>query len=151
MRKPRFTVAASLVFLLGAFASGCGDDDEGDEGGEDNTGGSSGSGSTGGTGNGGSGGSGGSTADVGTCDLRSVSQSCIELHDASAIDLQNQEEGCLDAGGIWTNLECPTDELVGCCDYEFGNTFHECFYTGIARDPVAYCTGTVDGVWTPAS
>ena len=116
-----------LAGLLALFASGCGDD-EGNEDGDD-----------------------GSTPSVGTCDLSDVSQSCIELHDASAADLENQENGCLDAGGVWTNLECPTENLVGCCDYEFGNTFHECFYTGIMSDPVAYCTGTVDGVWTPAS
>jgi hypothetical protein len=126
MQKQRLVVALSLVGVLGLFAGGCGGDDD-----EDGDG-------------------GGSTPSIGTCDLSGVSQSCIEVHDASAADLENQENGCLDAGGVWTNLECPTEDLVGCCDYEFGNTFHECFYTGIARDPVAYCADTVDGVWTPA-
>ena len=127
MQKRRLGVALSLVGALALLASGCGDDADDDEDG------------------------GGNSGSSGTCDLRGISQSCIELHDASAADLENQEEGCLDAGGVWTNLECPTEDLVGCCDYELGNTFHECFYTGIARDPIAYCSTTVDGVWTPAS
>ena len=125
MRKTRFLSSVGLVVSLSALVIACGDD----EGGEN----------------------GGSTPSVGTCDLRDVAQSCIELHDASAIDLENQEEGCLDRGGVWSNDACPTEELVGCCDYEFGNTFHECFYTGITPDPVVYCSDTVDGVWTPAS
>lgn len=125
MRKERFLAAIGLAFSLSVFATGCGDDDGGDGG--------------------------DATPSVGTCDLRSLSQSCIELHDASAADLENQEEGCLTRGGDWSNDACPTEELVGCCDYEFGNTFHECFYVGIARDPMAYCMNDVDGVWTPAN
>ncbi len=125
MRKRQLVAAFGLVALLGTFVSACSDDD-GDDGG-------------------------GSTPDVGTCDLRSLSHSCIELHDGSATDLSNQEEGCLDAGGEWSNDTCPMEELVGCCDYELGNTFHECFYTGVTSDPMAYCMNVVDGVWTPAN
>ena len=90
------------------------------------------------------------TPAIGTCDRRSIAYACIELHDASPADLANQEEGCADASGAWSNDACSNDDLVGCCEYTFGNEFRECFYTGITRDPVAYCAD-FDGVWTPAS
>jgi hypothetical protein len=122
MRKMRFLVATGIA--LCAFSTGCGDDDESD---------------------------GGATPSVGTCDRRATAEQCIELHDASAIDMENQEEGCLDNGGDWSNDACPTEELIGCCDYVFGNSFHECFYVGYAADPIPYCETDMDGVWTPAS
>jgi hypothetical protein len=122
MRKSRFLVG--LVISFSAFVAGCSDDEESD---------------------------GGETPSVGTCDLRAINQKCIELHDASAIDMENQEEGCLDAGGGWSNDACPAEELIGCCDYVFGNDFHECFYVGYAADPIPYCETDMDGVWTPAT
>jgi hypothetical protein len=130
MLNVRSLVVAYLGCSLGLFAAGCSGGSDGDDG---------------------AGGSGGETPALGTCDLRSLSLSCIELHDASAIDLVNQEEGCLERGGDWSNDACSGDDLVGCCDYTRGNEFRECFYTGIARDPVAYCADTVSGVWTPAN
>jgi hypothetical protein len=113
--------AVLLACALALATSACGDDDGGAE-----------------------------TPPLGTCDLRSQANSCIELHDASAADLENQEEGCFDAGGAWSNDACPTEDLVGCCEYEFGNSFRECFYVGIMRDPEAYCADTVSGTWSPA-
>jgi hypothetical protein len=131
MFKGRSFVAAFLGCSLGLSSAGCSGDSDGDDGA--------------------GGGGGGQTPALGTCDLRSLSLSCIELHDASAIDLVNQEEGCVEHGGDWSNDACSSDDLVGCCEYTFGNEFRECFYTGIARDPVAYCADTVSGVWTPAN
>ena len=93
------------------------------------------------------------TPALGTCDLRSVQSTCIEIHDASSSDLDNQEEGCVDGGGDWSNDACPTEALVGCCEYEFGNSFRECFYVGSSTDGEAYCQMSIfegTGVWTPA-
>ena len=134
MHKTRF-LATVVGLLLGTGMTACGgnDDESSDE-----------------DGNGGSGGSGNPTPMLGTCDLRSVSSSCIELHEASAIDMENQENGCLNANGGWSNDVCPTEELVGCCEYTFGNDFRECFYVGVTRDPVVYCAD-FEGVWTPAT
>jgi hypothetical protein len=95
-------------------------------------------------------GEGESTPSLGTCDRRAGNNGCIELHDASGIDMSNQEEGCLNANSDWSNDPCPTEELVGCCEYTFGNEFRECFYTGVATDPVLYCMSWDDGVWTPS-
>jgi len=88
----------------------------------------------------------------GTCDLRAVSGTCIETT-ASPQDIANQKAGCLDTGALWSVEPCPaTPELVGCCEYTFGNEFRECFYEGSRHsDPVQYCATTVDGgVWTAA-
>jgi hypothetical protein len=120
MRKRRVFGLVLALFCM-AFATACGDDDEGE-----------------------------STPALGTCDRRDSNRSCIELHAASSADLSNNEEGCLGANGAWSNAPCPTEELVGCCEYTFGNEFRECFYTGVAGDPVAYCMTWDDGVWTPA-
>jgi len=94
------------------------------------------------------------TPALGTCDRRSVQSTCIEIHDASSIDLANQEEGCLDNDGDWSNETCPTEALVGCCEYEFGNSFRECFYVDSTADGEAYCQMPIfegTGVWTPAA
>ncbi len=91
--------------------------------------------------------------DIGTCDLRTTRSSCIELHGGSSGDLENQEAGCLDASGEWSNAACPTSNLLGCCDYDMGNAFHECFYQGHASSLQALETACadLDGTWTPAS
>src|SRR5262250_1105442 len=106
----------ALGLSLGVVACGGGDDSSGDGG-----------------------------ATHGTCDLRSVGFSCIERSGTPA-GIEDQKSGCLDAGGLWSNDPCPTEDLVGCCDYTFGDPYHECFYTGITRDPVAYCMMWDDGV-----
>ena len=122
MKKGRLSAAVTLVCVFSVAATACGDDD--DDGG---------------------------TPAVGTCDLRMESHSCLELHGASAIDFENQKDGCIENGGAWSTDPCPVNDLVGCCDYTFGNTFHECAYTGVEGDPEALCTGDpVHGVWTPA-
>ena len=94
----------------------------------------------------------GGTGGYGTCDLRSKFGSCIEAT-GSPRSIADQKTGCLDAGGLWSTEPCPTTaELVGCCEYTFGNAFRECFYEGSKNtDPVGYCATTFDdGVWTPA-
>jgi hypothetical protein len=121
MTKRRLAVAALLAGGLAVASGGCGDDDEAGE-----------------------------TPALGTCDLRSVSHHCIELHEPSASDFENQKEGCAERDGKWSSDVCPTEALVGCCDYEFGNVFRECFYTGVTTDAEMYCSETVHGVWTPA-
>jgi hypothetical protein len=122
MTERRLIVAVLLLWAPAVVLLGCGDDDE----------------------------KGGAEA-RGTCDLRAVSHKCIELHDASSIDFENQKDGCNENDGEWSTDACPSEELIGCCDYEFGNTFRECFYTGITSDYEAYCRDTVDGVFTPAT
>jgi len=85
----------------------------------------------------------------GTCDLRAVRSSCIESTGPSA-SIENQIEGCADAGGTWTTGTCPDEALIGCCSYTFGLEFRECFYEGTASmDPEAYCATWEDGVWVP--
>jgi hypothetical protein len=121
MSNARLLAAASLVLALGVMTSACGEDEEEEQ-----------------------------MHGFGTCDLRNVSPSCIERHGATPTELASQEEACVDAGGDWSNDSCPNDDLVGCCEYTFGDEFRECFYTGTTRDPVAYCAD-FDGVWTPAS
>ncbi|HVJ15564.1 MAG TPA: hypothetical protein VM686_08985 [Polyangiaceae bacterium] len=75
--------------------------------------------------------------------------SCIESTGPRA-SLENQEEGCTDAGGTWSTATCPEQMLIGCCSYTFGLEFRECFYEGTAStDPEAYCTTMWDdGVWS---
>jgi hypothetical protein len=121
MLKHRVLAGVLLAVSCLFVVTACGDDDEGE-----------------------------STPALGTCDRRVGNDSCIELHDASGIDMSNQEEVCLDANGNWSNDPCPTEELVGCCEYTFGNQFRECFYAGAVADHVAYCMTWDDGVWTPA-
>lgn len=120
MNRARTVTAVLLACALGALLTACGDDE------------------------------GGETPERGTCDLRDVDSYCIELHGANSTNLDAQEDACLDAGGSWSNDECPTELLVGCCDYTLGNDFHQCFYEGTARDPEAYCMMFDDGVYTPA-
>jgi hypothetical protein len=90
----------------------------------------------------------------GTCDLRSVQETCIEAT-GSAPSIVDQKNGCLQAKGAWSTNACPTTaELIGCCTYTFGNKYRECFYQGTPQtDPVGYCLDKShwpDGVWTPA-
>jgi hypothetical protein len=96
----------------------------------------------------------GGTGGYGTCDLREVQHTCIEATGSSR-SIVDQKKGCLDATGTWSTDPCPdVTELIGCCEYTFGNRFRECFYDGTSRaDPKAYCESTDlwdDGVWTPA-
>ena len=119
----------ALLLLVGCGTLACGGDDDGDDSG--------------------AGGSSSNAGTFGTCDLKSVRQSCIESTGPRA-SIENQQEGCLDAGGSWTTSECPDDMLLGCCSYTFGLEFRECFYEGTASsDPEAYCATWDDGVWTP--
>ena len=118
MMKRRFIVAVLLAWGLVVATTGCGDDDGGGE-----------------------------TPALGTCDLRSVSYTCIELHGASATDVDNQKAGCDENGGDWSTDACPTDQQLGCCEYEFGNAFRECFYTGTMADYEYYCIDMMDGTW----
>jgi hypothetical protein len=110
---------------LGVFSTACGSDDENDSG-----------------------------PHQGTCDLRSVDFHCIERK-GTAPAIADQKDACLEAGGGWSSERCPaTAELIGCCEYVYGDEFRECFYEGTTRDAEAYCAdsrfeGT--GVWTPAS
>ena len=93
---------------------------------------------------------GGGTGGYGTCDLRVQHSSCIEATGSPA-SIAEQKEGCLDANGVWSTSPCPAaDDLIGCCEYTFGNSFRECVYEGTTKDPVAYCAMFDDGVWTPA-
>ncbi len=90
----------------------------------------------------------------GVCDLRTLQETCIEVN-GSARDIVNEQSACAKAPGTWSSNPCPTTpDLIGCCDYTFGDKFHECFYQGTPQtDPVGYCTSTMlwsDGVWTPA-
>jgi hypothetical protein len=115
-----------LALLASALSCGSGDDD-------------SGSGGTGG---------------YGTCDLRTLQETCIEAT-GSPRSIADQKTGCLDHDGSWSTEPCPsTPELIGCCQYTFGNKFRECFYDGTPQtDPEGYCTDQSiwsDGVWTPA-
>ena len=90
-----------------------------------------------------------SSGTYGTCDLRAVQSTCIEST-GPAPSIANQETGCLDAGGSWSESPCP-DADVGCCTYTFGLDFRECWYTGTAnQDPAASCA-QFDGTWTPGT
>jgi hypothetical protein len=94
----------------------------------------------------------GGTGGYGTCDRRAQAHSCIEIT-ASPRNVANQKDGCLDADGSWSTTPCPdADDLIGCCEYTFGNRFRECFYAGAATaDPEAACLAMFDdAVWTPA-
>jgi len=97
--------------------------------------------------------SGSGTGGYGTCDLRADYGSCIEAT-GSPRSIADQKDGCVQASGLWSLEPCPTTtELIGCCEYTFGNRFRECFYEGTkSTDPVGYCTMSFDdGVWTPAA
>ncbi|HWP09519.1 MAG TPA: hypothetical protein VNN72_27450 [Polyangiaceae bacterium] len=97
--------------------------------------------------------SGSGTGGYGTCDLRADYGSCIEAT-GSPRSIADQKDGCVQASGLWSLAPCPTTaELIGCCEYTFGNRFRECFYEGTkSTDPVGYCTMSFDdGVWTPAA
>jgi hypothetical protein len=88
----------------------------------------------------------------GTCDLRETRHTCIEAT-GSPRSIVDQKSGCLDSSGEWSTNACPDAvDLVGCCEYTFGNSFRECFYAGAATaDPEAACLGMFDdGVWTPS-
>jgi hypothetical protein len=117
-----------LVGSVGIVATACGDDgDDGEGGGGDM---------------------------LGTCDRRDSAFHCIERRGAPAA-IEDQEDGCDQAGGSWSNEPCPSEDLVGCCEYTFGDRYRECFYVGTAvDDPEGYCTGMAgfeDAVWTPAN
>lgn len=115
-----------VPLLLSLIFTGCGDGGDDDDGG-------------------------GANATYGTCDLRDDRHTCIEAT-SNARNIENQREGCLDAGGSWSDDACPTQELLGCCEYTFGMEFRECFYTGTSRtDPEADCLGMFeDAEWFPA-
>jgi hypothetical protein len=121
-------VLAAAIVLFGAASCGGGDDD--DEASDGAT-------------------------KPGTCDLRELQGTCIETLNAPTRFLLDQQQACLDNMATWSREVCPeTTELIGCCEYTFGNAFRECFYQGTSRsDPEAYCLSTdlwSDGVWTPA-
>ncbi|HTQ07238.1 MAG TPA: hypothetical protein VMI54_25450 [Polyangiaceae bacterium] len=94
------------------------------------------------------------SATFGVCDLRTLQETCIEVT-GTPNQLVSEKSACEQAPGTWSSNRCPTTpDLIGCCDYTFGEKFHECFYQGTPRtDPVDYCTNSMlwsDGVWTPA-
>lgn len=122
LRRVHVGVAAGWFVLVSLSLAACGSDDEDD---------------------------GDATPALGTCDLRSTRHTCIELKDATARNLEAQEDGCLDGGGTWSNAECPVAERLGCCEYTFGSDFRECFYVGITADYEAYCANFDDSAWTP--
>ena len=97
---------------------------------------------------------GGGASALGTCNRNDTEFHCIERRGTAAA-IADQEEGCDRVGGEWSNEPCPEEDLVGCCEYTFGDPFRECFYVGTdIADPEGYCTGTAgfeDPVWTPAS
>src|SRR5262245_61541729 len=109
MSKTRFLATAFVTVSLAAGVPACGSDDEGKSG-----------------------------ATHGTCDLRNDHFSCIERNGTAAA-IEDQKQGCLDAGGSWSNDPCPSEDLVGCCSYTFGDEFHECFYVGSTVDGPTYC------------
>jgi len=111
----------ALLFSLATMASACGEDEEEE------------------------------TPTLGTCDLRSVFDYCIEVHSASPGDFENQVDACAEAGGDWSTDACQSDELIGCCDYVHGNEFRQCFYVGYTGDAEGFCTDGLAGVWTPAN
>jgi hypothetical protein len=66
------------------------------------------------------------TDSSGTCDLRSVDQSCIQYTDTASA-LATQEETCVGKGGSWSQDPCPAPSSDGgCCSYE---GHHACGYT----------------------
>lgn len=97
-------------------------------------------------------------ASSGTCDWSQdpARMSCLE-QSGDPVDVSSQREACEANDGTWTSDPCPVNaDLIGCCTYELGLEFRECFYTRPDRtyDPETACTSTtfngVPGVWTPA-
>jgi hypothetical protein len=88
----------------------------------------------------------------GTCDLRTVNFSCIE-REATPAEIESQEDFCDQNGGTWSLDPCPTEDLVGCCSYVYGDPFNQCFYEGTTTDGASFCADPMfeDAVWTPAS
>jgi hypothetical protein len=87
----------------------------------------------------------------GACTLGPIGK-CIEATGDEAA-ISNQGMVCTETGGTWSSQPCPTENLIGCCDFALGGVdFSECFYTGSpTADPQAVCTTTrAGGVWTPA-
>jgi hypothetical protein len=123
------TVRSLVLFVLvgsvALVATACGDDDEG-----------------------------GSSETLGTCDRRDTDFHCIERRGTPAA-IEDQEDGCDQAGGTWSDEPCPSEDLVGCCEYTFGDRYRECFYVGTSvPDPEDRCLSTEefeDAVWTPAN
>jgi hypothetical protein len=124
MRKARLLATAFAVFCLGVGAIACSDDDADEPG-----------------------------PNHGTCDLRSVQSTCIERKGTPSA-ITDQKDACLGNEGSWSSDSCPTtDDLIGCCEYVYGDEFRECFYVGTTSDPEAYCASPMfegTGVWTPA-
>jgi hypothetical protein len=91
----------------------------------------------------------------GTCDFTAVEtrRTCLEQA-GPAPEIADQRAACTEHAGTWTSAPCPTnDALIGCCVYELGLQFRECFYEYPERsyDPQARCTSTTfngtPGVW----
>jgi hypothetical protein len=100
----------------------------------------------------------GASETSGTCDFTAVEtrRTCLEQSGPSP-EIADQRAACVEHAGAWTSAACPeNDELIGCCLYELGLRFRECFYTYPERsyDPQAVCTSAtfngVPGVWQPA-
>jgi hypothetical protein len=85
----------------------------------------------------------------GTCDLRSVNASCVEVTDGAAVVAMSQMT-CLLNGGIWSDTPCPTQALVGCCSYSATSSYRDCSYVGAAGNPQAECAMIEGAIWTPA-
>jgi hypothetical protein len=83
------------------------------------------------------------------CDLPD-NFSCIE-HSGSKDEISAWKSACSDNHGVSGSGSCSDEDLIGCCTYTFGGTFHECFYEGFEADPEAYCGTYDDGVWEPAT
>lgn len=97
-------------------------------------------------------------ATSGTCDFTQVAtkRTCLE-QTGSAADVAGQRAACESHAGTWTSASCPVNgELLGCCAYDLGLAFRECFYAYPERsyDPQSLCTSTTfngtPGAWTPA-
>jgi hypothetical protein len=95
---------------------------------------------------------------AGTCDWTQVAtrRTCLE-QSGDPLDVARQRATCLANEGTWIADACPvTADLIGCCTYELGLSFRECFYERPERayDPQSVCTSTtfngVPGTWTPA-
>ena len=87
-----------------------------------------------------------SAATYGVCTIEDGSRrSCLESTGSPA-NIENQHEGCLDAGGTWTDEPCPEPADGACCTYTFGLEFRECVYTSTAAgmDLINQCTTMFD-------
>jgi hypothetical protein len=85
----------------------------------------------------------------GTCDLRTVNASCLEVTDGANVVAMAQMT-CLLNGGTWSDVPCPAMALVGCCAYSATSTYRDCSYSGAPGDPAAACAMIQGAVWTPA-